>query len=117
MTITPLSHKELNDATNYLYADEEDICYKINDTYCVCSLEHDCNNIGIETLEPTVATTRNMLTFLRLLYDEYNIDYISIREHKRWKILDRVSHYTDSKTGIHYIKISDNLHIFQRELK
>lgn len=114
--ITPISHTELNDATSYLFAEEEDICYKVGGTYCVCSTENGCNNIGVETPTPNVATTRNMLKFLKVLYEEYGIDYISIREHRRWRMLDRVRHFTNEK-GVHFIKISDNLNIFDREIK
>lgn len=113
--ILPLTAEELNNKTNYLFADEEDICYKINDTYCVCSLSNDCNNIGIESQEYKISTTRDMLRFLKILYEEYNIDYISIREHVKWDMLKRVKHFTN-ENGVHFIKISDNLNIFTREI-
>lgn len=112
----PLSADEFNHLTNHLYAEDEDICYRIGDTMCVCNTGGDVNNIGIENIgKPSVKTLANALRFLLMIYREYDIDYISIREEVQWPAIRRYRYLRDAD-GVIYIRLSDNLKQLEREV-
>lgn len=115
--IQAISNRELNDMSNYLYAEPNDICYKINNTLCLCNLEHECYNIGIETIKPTITVVRDLFRFIYILYSEYDINYVSVRQKVVWPVLNRLKGYTDKETGIVYYKISENIDQVKKEMK
>lgn len=117
MSIIPLSADEFNSQSIHLFASDEDICYRIGDTLCVCNVENESNNIGIENIgKPSVATLANALRFLLLIYREYEIDYISIREEVRWPAIRRYKYYQDDKTKLIYIRLTDVIEQLEREV-
>ena len=118
MSIIPLSATEFNSQSVHLFASDEDICYRIGDTLCVCNVENESNNIGIENIgKPSVSTLPNALRFLILIYREYDIDYISIREEVHWPAIRRYKYYQDSKIKLIYVRLSDNMEQLEREVR
>lgn len=116
--IIPLSADEFNSQSNHLFASDEDICYRIGDTLCVCNVENESNNIGIENIgKPSVRTLINTLRFLLLIYREYDIDYISVREEVHWPVIRRYRYYQDENTKLIYIRLSDNIAQLEREVQ
>lgn len=108
--MTRLTPNEARALATTLEIDDFDIVYISNGVLCVCNTECDKNNIAVEKIDDE-ATPREVingiLTFIVILYLQFNIDYVTIYESRLWRLLKRYKTYSDGK--LHAAKISENL--------
>lgn len=100
---------EMVSTMSSLQADEGDIAYYHSGVVMVCNREADSNNIAVERVEPISPRQliRSVLAYLIVLNLEYGIDYVSFREDRRWRILDRYKTVRDGRTS--YARLSENI--------
>ena len=120
MNIVPITNKEFNDNTHFVALDG-DLSFLVDDNlYCCCQTDNEMNNILVQAKKPKIMTMKCVLLFLKVLYEQYNIRYISIYlENQIWKKV--FNHFlvlqSDKDENQYYADLQLNIKEINRRLK
>src|SRR5574344_123698 len=68
-------------------ADRDDIIYKLGGLWCCCQTRANVNNIIVFSNSYDIGNIQNIMKFLVILHEQYNIDYIRVESIKNKYIL------------------------------